>query len=177
MGNTAEVGTIIHGTLRSSDLIVAFLEELDRLDPACAAEIRNAHPDEVSWALRESARPVQGDEPEAATWLLEDLFNALDDLAPTGCHFGAHEGDGSDFGFWFHGPADDDYIISDTRGGYAIGTELSLVGTADTFTEALRVIRAKMDRTNYSPDVWYVNERGNTDLLDATTGEILASYV
>ncbi|HYW24877.1 MAG TPA: hypothetical protein VE953_11985 [Terriglobales bacterium] len=37
---------------------------------------------------------------EAKDWLLEDLYDALNDLAPEGCYFGAHEGDGSDFGFW-----------------------------------------------------------------------------
>ena len=35
-------------------------------------------------------------------YLLEDLFNALNDHAPIGCYFGSHPGDGSDFGYWAH---------------------------------------------------------------------------
>jgi len=37
---------------------------------------------------------------EASGWLLEALFDALDDIAPRGCYFGAHPGDGSNYGFW-----------------------------------------------------------------------------
>jgi hypothetical protein len=35
-------------------------------------------------------------------YLLEDLFDALNDHAPIGCYFGSHPGDGSDFGYWAH---------------------------------------------------------------------------
>lgn len=37
---------------------------------------------------------------EDATILLDSLFDTLDLYAPDGYYFGAHPGDGSDYGFW-----------------------------------------------------------------------------
>ena len=35
------------------------------------------------------------------SWLInEDLFDAMQDIAPAGCHFGSHPGDGALIGFW-----------------------------------------------------------------------------
>ena len=77
-------GTLIHGTLRTEDLIEAFRAELSRIDPIAEAAI------------------VPADDPESedAQYELDELFEVLDRYAPEGYYFGAHEGDGSDFGFW-----------------------------------------------------------------------------
>lgn len=42
---------------------------------------------------------------EQASDDLYQLFDILDAIAPEGCYFGAHEGDGSLYGFW---PCEDD---------------------------------------------------------------------
>ena len=38
--------------------------------------------------------------PQHADWLMDDLFDALEECAPKGHYFGSHPGDGSDLGFW-----------------------------------------------------------------------------
>jgi hypothetical protein len=79
----AEIGSVSWGTLRDDDLIAAFTAELYRLDPELADAIVEEHRLDSE-----------------TCWLLEHLFDALDQFAPEGCYFGAHMGDGADFGFW-----------------------------------------------------------------------------
>jgi hypothetical protein len=87
-----EMGTLIHGTMRPEDLLPAFLAECDRLAVTVSTETRAiakamADPDAV--ALQ-----------SAADEALEVFFDALSGVAPFGCYFGAHVGDGSDYGYW-----------------------------------------------------------------------------
>lgn len=91
MSNKAEIGTISHGTMREADLIPAFASELERLAGRTALVVE--------------AESLDDFESETASWILDELFDALHDEAPAGCYFGSHPGDGSDFGFW---PIDDD---------------------------------------------------------------------
>ena len=83
------VGTLIHGTMRNEDLLTAFADELERLD----ASGKHA-------AYINDARDWRGRGYEFANDVLERLFDALDGYAPPYCYFGAHAGDGSDYGFW-----------------------------------------------------------------------------
>ena len=84
-------------TLRIQDLIPAFLSVLRERDSATYDQIM------VNRYL--SAHALEDDEAEYwesedALWLLEELFDVLNDTAEEGEYFGAHEGDGSLFGFW-----------------------------------------------------------------------------
>jgi hypothetical protein len=92
--------SVIHGTLRNQDLIPAFLEAVLQLDPDTPmALIEAMMPEE----LREAPQDNDDHEwwyTETAYWVLEHLDNKLNDHAPDGYYFGAHYGDGSDFGFW-----------------------------------------------------------------------------
>lgn len=91
--------SISHATLNPRDLIPAFLDAL-----------REYHPSAYAQFLLTPFGPVPSyvvEDPdsdwwysEEASWLMEDLFDALGDAAPDGYYFGAHPGDGSDFGFW-----------------------------------------------------------------------------
>ena len=88
---------VSEATLRLQDLIPAFLSALRERDEVAYAQImvNNVLPthaledDEAAWW-----------ESEDAHWFLEDLFETLNDTAEEGEYFGAHEGDGSLFGFW-----------------------------------------------------------------------------
>ena len=97
----AEPGTVISGTLRDGDLILAFANELSRL-----ASQNPRSPQLGLWcALAVSARlMIQNGQhiiwPEAGDEMLSDLADQLDEFSPRGHSFGAHEGDGADFGYW-----------------------------------------------------------------------------
>ena len=87
-----EPGTSIsHGTLRAEDLIPAFIAALPDDEGKAQAQ--------RDWEHAQSLT-----DPKLREWdmdmVLEELFFRLDSLAPEGCYFGAHPGDGSDFGFW-----------------------------------------------------------------------------
>jgi hypothetical protein len=101
------LGTVSHGTLRAEHLIPRFMEALDtikewrslgehgqtaeefgRLDDLCAS-IEQAEKRDADYFSTERA--------------IDDLValeTELCAMAPEGYYFGAHEGDGSDFGFW-----------------------------------------------------------------------------
>ena len=92
-----EPGTLIHGTLRNEDLLPAFADELERITfrGVGEVEIRIAEARE----LVPNGLLVEGNE-EVETEVIFALMDLLNDYAPDGLYFGAHEGDGSDFGFW-----------------------------------------------------------------------------
>lgn len=83
------IGSISHGTMRREDLIPTFVAELKRHQTAEQYAELIAHAESI----------VDFDD-EAAGDVLCDLFDALDEVAPEGTYFGAHPGDGSDYGFW-----------------------------------------------------------------------------
>ena len=89
---TATIGTVSHGTMRAEDLIPDFASELESL---CDVDDKATYK-----ALLVEAASITDYESEAADYILTDLFDALDNFSPPYCYFGAHEGDGSLFGFW-----------------------------------------------------------------------------
>ena len=91
--NTMEIGSLISGTLRPQDLIPAFIAELEYLDPGVSIEVpgREALPED------EASPWWQSEDAEA---LAEELIGLLNDIAPAYTYFGAHHGDGADFGLW-----------------------------------------------------------------------------
>ena len=89
-------GTVSHATMRPQDLFPSFLGVLHEFDPEEAQKIQDDIPpaafedDNHEWWMSEDC-----------SWLLnEELFDAMNVIAPEGYYFGAHPGDGSDYGFW-----------------------------------------------------------------------------
>jgi hypothetical protein len=103
--NLGTIGTVSHATLRPDHLAVAFLEELEELDPdrltRYFAECEDGGELEEWWEKYSTPLVMDRDKlPEFIDEIVSELCDILNDYAPDFCYFGAHEGDGSDFGFW-----------------------------------------------------------------------------
>ena len=86
-----EIGSISTGTLRPEDLLPTFARELERHAPdhalvTAADDILNRLPDDWDGG--------------GASELINEIQDALQEHCPPFVTFGAHPGDGADFGFW-----------------------------------------------------------------------------
>lgn len=101
--NTATVpaitGSVSTGTLRLEDLLPAFIDALEQIEPDAEETLR------LRGVVNHLDRRGEMDTDEAHETLFE-LFDALDGAMPEGWRFGAHEGDGADFGVWEYDPLD-----------------------------------------------------------------------
>lgn len=108
----ASIGSVSSGTLRTEDLIDSFADALRELATASnnADHIALCEEADDVWEVSEGD---YRDRPESELRAIEDnadnvleaLQEALKEYAPPYCYFGAHEGDGADFGFWFSSDA------------------------------------------------------------------------
>ena len=104
-GVKVDVGTIIHGTLRSCDVLsaladwtnmyakseyVAFMREVSTLEDSEALQM-NIHG-------RETA--IDALNPDDEEWAFEKLSGMIESRLPEGWTFQTHPGDGSDLGIW-----------------------------------------------------------------------------
>lgn len=163
----ADLGSISHGTLREADLLSAFIYELEwqlrrNGDFFCLPEnfaLRdrlNNLVGEAQDCFTDDGEDIREDNWEACNDLLNDIMDALSShFAPPYCYFGAHEGDGSDFGYW-----------------PSMGEIDELPAIADNTPEAI----AAEQSDNYSTDVRYVNDHGNVTVYGAD-GSILLELV
>ena len=98
--NQYPMGSVSHGTLRSEDLIPDFMSELQWL-----ANIHKRS-DHIKLCKEITAR-MEEDEcyevyyaSDDSEYDLEALFDALNEYAAPYFYFGAHPGDGADYGYW-----------------------------------------------------------------------------
>lgn len=106
---TLENVSIITGTLQTQDLAIAFFGFLETEAPDKAAEFARTWGDPNTWDFSTpSVDTGTGPQWQACHNRLDQydfalnevLFDLINTLAPEGCYFGSHPGDGSDFGFW-----------------------------------------------------------------------------
>jgi len=110
----AQTGSISTGTLRKEDLIQTFMNTLEGLveelslsvecmDSALAQQkvvTEVGGYQELMGAIERRMEQEGYFDGEVSYWDLEELFDALSEFCPDNHYFGAHEGDGADFGFW-----------------------------------------------------------------------------
>jgi hypothetical protein len=92
---------VSEGTLREKDLIPAFIDVLSELSPEAYQQLMMpacGFSQVPSYALDDKDSDWWTS--EAAGFVLESLFDALNEYGPEGFYFGANEGDGACFGFW-----------------------------------------------------------------------------
>ena len=83
--------SVSHGTLRSIDLIPEFLGVLKQYAKDRYDAYVKANPEVLD---------LEGMDDETLSWVVDELIDELNAVAPEGTYFGSHPGDGSDFGFW-----------------------------------------------------------------------------
>lgn len=144
------LGSVSTATHRTEDLIPAFEDTLRD------AGVKFRRPTGVTRFLS-GKRVKDGDETAADYYLQDDLWPALEDLAAPYTHFGAHEGDGADFGFWVSW----DSIEEDRESGeLPAGDELP-----DPTDRKFR------DWTGGDPLFLHVSDHGNAELYRLEGGE------
>jgi len=128
MPRTVPMGSVSSGTHRNEDLIPAFADMLDSLKEARSLDSDYVAGNELGAAqefaridmvLAEIEHHQQADgyyDSEEAGGDLDLLFEELNNFAPPCSYFGAHPGDGADFGFWLSEDVGEDFDGEDVAG-------------------------------------------------------------
>jgi hypothetical protein len=95
--------------------------------------------------LIDEAEAIEDFDSDDASEVLSDLFNALNEFAPAYGYFGAHPGDGADYGFWLHEDWEQDF-------------------------DGLKVDDTSEVPSDYSGEVLHVSDHGNPTLYVANAG-------
>jgi len=88
-----QIGSISSGTLRTEDLLEAFAWELSYL---LGDDMTRSQRNLLAASANVDLEANQGE----GDALVDELIDALSELAPPLTYFGTLEGDGADFGFW-----------------------------------------------------------------------------
>jgi len=128
--------------MRTEDLLEAYANELEYLMKRedkrvkannqqaalignVLAEVNSRHVEYAKFIAE--ARDIDPDSDEASE-LVNELADALREYTPAYCYFGAHEGDGADYGFWpSWGEIDELPTVEDSDEAKALGEDCKSV--------------------------------------------------
>lgn len=146
----ANFGSVISGTMRAEDLVEAFASELEyqvrRNAEEWCSDAGRAERDRLIGIVH-AAREIDFCD-LALDEIVPDMMDALGMFAPPYGYFGAHESDGSDYGYWLAQDA------------------------IDCAFDGLRVADTGDVPADYSGEVLFVSDHGNTTLYSAQNGEL-----
>lgn len=138
----AMLGSVSSGTMRTEDLLDALSYELDYQLSRQSKRFPRAAQRKL---IREANSPKLT--AEDAQYVVEELFEALQDFAPPYACFGAHPGDGADYGYWLSEDIEREF-------------------------DGLKVDDTSEVPADYSGEVLHVNDHGNMTLYVANKGKL-----
>ncbi len=168
------MGSISSGTMRAEDLIPTFCYELEQRakhDKHVSYKTRRAHAKLVKEVEARMAREDYEDSKMITVGLsgresmadddLDSLFDALGEYAAPYFYFGAHPGDGTDYGYWLSESWDEDF---------ADGLKLNSPRASWEGVTSARVYGDTSNIPNwYRGEVAVVNDHGNVSLYVKTS--------
>jgi hypothetical protein len=144
---TLQIGSYSSGTMREEDLIPAFL--------SAAEDLRLTKEDRATInAIQKRAEGEEYFDSEDAPDDCSDLFDLLDRYTPDYTYFGAHPGDGADYGVWIV----EDLMHDTTQGSYDGYAHRSDNLPGEDVQETREAVQA--GRTHWL----HVNDHGNCTL-------------
>jgi len=93
-----EIGTVIADTYAPHILIRAFIDELERIDTDNEYSMLRIDARAILGSLR--GDNVSDETIEQASYIISELFDALNACGPQDMYFGANDSDGCDYGWW-----------------------------------------------------------------------------
>lgn len=141
----ATFGSISSGTMRNEDLIPDFAWHLAQYAKAAAPHLGAINPDHI--ALCDEADAIEDFDSDDACELVNELSDALNEYAPAYGYFGAHPGDGADYGFWISESFEEDF-------------------------DGLKVSDTSEVPEDYCGEVLHINDHGNITLYSCDNGKL-----
>lgn len=133
------VGSVSSGTMRPEDLLPVLIDTLEVQSPLHQADRR------LLREIKQAMRAPDYFESDTVSEDVDALFDALNNYAPEGFYFGAHPGDGADYGFWLSESFAEDF-------------------------DGLQVSDLSEVPTGYNGQVLLVNDHGNMSLYSYSRG-------